>query len=301
MIEIKRILCPIDFSEFSQRAVDHAVAIARWYGATVTLLYVRALVPIAPAVPEMLPAMALTPEDRDELSAAMTRFIPADAAVTIERDVVEGHAATEIVAHATALPSDLIVLGTHGRSGFERLLLGSVTERVLRKAPCPVLSVPRPVDDATPVTPQFKRILCAVDFSDCSMRALDYAVSLAQEADACLTVLHVFDLEGAMSEHWREKLTPPSLRKELETLEQERRERLARALPEGVSTYCDVETVMTGGTPYREILRLAGEKQSELIVMGVHGRHAADLLFFGSTTNHVVRQAPCPVLTIRQP
>jgi len=151
------------------------------------------------------------------------------------------------------------------------------------------------------VAPVFKRILCAVDFSDCSMRALDFALSLAQETDARLTVLHVFDLEGAMSEHWRDRLTPPSLRKELETLEGERRERLARALPEGVGTYCDIETVMTGGTPYREILRLADDKQSELIVMGVHGRHAADIWFFGSTTNNVVRQAPCPVLTIREP
>ena len=58
---------------------------------------------------------------------------------------------------------------------------------------------------------------------------------------------------------------------------------------------------MTGGTPYREILRLADDKQSQLIVMGVHGRHAADIWFFGSTTNNVVRQAPCPVLTIREP
>lgn len=299
MIEIKRILCPIDFSDFSQRAVDHAVAIARWYESTVTLLHVRALVPIAPAVPEMLPAMALTAEDRDELLAALGRYVPAEAGVTIEREVVEGHAATEIVALARALPSDLVILGTHGRSGFERLLLGSVTERVLRKAPCPVLSVPRQTGPATPVGPLFKRILCAVDFSDCSMRALDYAVSMAQEADACLTVLHVFDLEGAMSDRWRDQLTPPSLRKELETLENERRDRLARTIPASVGTFCDVETVMTSGTAYREILRTAGEKHSELIVMGVHGRNAADMLFFGSTTNHVVRQAPCPVLTIR--
>ena len=299
MIEIKRILCPIDFSDFSQRAVDHALAIARWYESTVTLLHVRALVPIAPTAPEMLPPMALTAEERDELMGALSRYLPASPGVTIDRDVVEGHAATEILEQAKSLPSDLIILGTHGRTGFERLLLGSVTERVMRKAPCPVLSVPRQPEIATPATPLFKRILCAVDFSDCSMRALDYAVSMAQEADARLTVLHVFDLEGAMSEHWRDRLTPPSLRKELETLESERRDRLARAIPANVSSYCDVQTVMASGTPYREILRVAGEQSSELIVMGVHGRNAADMLFFGSTTNHVVRQAPCPVLTIR--
>jgi nucleotide-binding universal stress UspA family protein len=299
MIEIKRVLCPIDFSDFSQRAVDHALAIAQWYESSVTLLHVRALVPIAPAAPEMLPPMALTAEERDDLMVALARNLPASPGVTIDRQVVEGHAATEILEEAKRLPSDLIILGTHGRTGFERLLLGSVTERVLRKAPCPVLSVPRQPETATPAAPLFKRILCAVDFSDCSMRALDYAVSMAQEADACLTVLHVFDLEGAMSEHWRDRLTPPSLRKELETLESERRDRLARVVPANASSFCDVETVMAGGTPYQEILRVAGEKSSDLIVMGVHGRNAADMLFFGSTTNHVVRQAPCPVLTIR--
>jgi nucleotide-binding universal stress UspA family protein len=299
MIEIKRILCPVDFSDFSQRAVDHAIAIARWYESTVTLLHVRPLVPIAPAAPEMLPPMALTAEERDDLVRSLARYLPASPGIPIERDVVEGNAAIEILEQARNLPSDLIILGTHGRTGFERLLLGSVTERVLRKAPCPVLSVPRQPETAAPAAPLFKRILCAVDFSDCSMRALDYAISMAQEADACLTVLHVFDLEGAMSEHWRERLTPPSLRKELEALENERRDRLAQVIPANVSSYCDVETVMAGGTPYREILRVAGEKSSELIVMGVHGRNAADLLFFGSTTNHVVRQAPCPVLTIR--
>lgn len=299
MLEIKRILCPIDFSEFSQRAVDHAIAIARWYESTITLLHVRPLVPIAPAAPEMMPAVALTAEDRDELITALGRYVPADAGVAIEGDVVEGHAAIEILERAKTLPSDLVILGTHGRSGFERLLLGSVTERVLRKAPCPVLSVPRQADDGAPVGPLFKRILCPVDFSDCSMRALDYALSMAQEADACLTVLHVLDLEGAISELWRDRLTPPALSKELETLENEKRDRLARAVPAGVSSFCEVETIMARGTPYREVLRVASEKQSELIVMGVHGRRAADLLFFGSTTNHVVRQAPCPVLTIR--
>jgi nucleotide-binding universal stress UspA family protein len=299
MIEIKRILCPVDFSDFSQRAVDHALAIARWYESTVILLHVRAFVPIAPAVPEMLPPMALTAEERDGLIAALARYLPADPGVTVERHIVEGHAATEILEQANDLPSDFVILGTHGRSGFERLLLGSVTERVLRKAPCPVLSIPRESDAPVPTAPLFKRILCAVDFSDCSMRALDYALSMAQEADARLTVFHVFDLEAAMSEDWRDRVTPPSLGKELEALEQDRHDRLARTIPENVRSFCDVETVMTRGTPYREILRVADEQRTELIVMGVHGRNAADMLFFGSTTNHVVRQATCPVLTIR--
>jgi nucleotide-binding universal stress UspA family protein len=83
------------------------------------------------------------------------------------------------------------------------------------------------------------------------------------------------------------------------TIERERREKLAYSVPESARAFCRVETIMAAGTPYPEILRLAAEKHSELIVLGIHGRNAADLLFFGSTANHVVRRATCPVLTIR--
>jgi universal stress protein A len=162
-----------------------------------------------------------------------------------------------------------------------------------------VLTVPRQAPDVSPVPPLFKRILCPIDFSDCSMRALKYASSLAQEADACLTVAHVFELEGTLPQNWRDTLTPKSIREELIKLEDERREKLAHAVPEQVNTYCKVERVLASGTPSRAILRLADEHQAELIVIGVHGRSAIDMTVFGSTTNRVVREARCPVLTVR--
>src|SRR5688500_8871579 len=144
MIEIGRILCPIDFSDFSRRALDHAVAIARWYDSTITLLHVFSVVPVAAYAPgtPMHPSVVLTPMDRDEILASMRRLAEQEAgsAVPIEFEIVEGSAATEILARAHTMPSDLVVMGTHGRSGFERLMLGSVTEKVLRKATCPVLS-----------------------------------------------------------------------------------------------------------------------------------------------------------------
>jgi nucleotide-binding universal stress UspA family protein len=223
----------------------------------------------------------------------------AAAGVATTFAVVEGAAAPAIVRAAGTSAADLLVLGTHGRSGFEHFVLGSVTERVLRNADCPVLTVPKNVTDAAPVPPPFKRILCAVDFSPSSMRALDYATSMAQEVDACLTVAHVFELEGAMPAQWRDVATPDSIRRELLSVEQDRRDRLAHAVPEAAEAFCKVDRVMRGGTPYREILRLAADRQAELLVLGVHGRGALDLAFFGSTTNHVVRQAVCPVLTVR--
>jgi nucleotide-binding universal stress UspA family protein len=82
--------------------------------------------------------------------------------------------------------------------------------------------------------------------------------------------------------------------------EDEATQRLNEAVPETASAYCRVETMMMRGRPSREILRIAGERQSDVIVMGVRGRGAADLMLFGSTTNHVVRAATCPVLTLRE-
>ena len=140
----------------------------------------------------------LTPVDRDRLLADTKAFIEAETApgVATEAVVREGNTAAEILDQATTMSADLLVIGTHGRSGFERLLLGSVAEKVLRKARCPVLTVPPRLPDAVPSGPVlFKRILCAVDFSESSMHALKYALSLAQEADACLTVVHVIGAE----------------------------------------------------------------------------------------------------------
>ena len=307
MIEMKRILCPIDFSDHSRLALDHAVAIARWYKSTLTLLHVCTAVPVAAYAPGtlILPSAVLTPADRGELLAMMRRLAADEGVghVPVETEIAEGNTVGEILHAAERLRSDLLVMGTHGRSGFERLVLGSVTEKVLRKATCPVLSVPRGAKDAVPVAPVvFKDILCAIDFSDCSMNALAYAMSLAQESDARLTVLHVLELApdwppraGGETEVWSQHITDY-----IAAAEQDRRERLAATVPESVRAYCAVETVMANGTPYREILRVAEERASGVIVIGIHGRSAADVLFFGSTAQHVVRQATCPVLTLRK-
>jgi nucleotide-binding universal stress UspA family protein len=307
MIEISRILCPIDFSDFSRRALDHAVAMARWYESTITLLHVFSVVPVAAYAPgtPMHPSVVLTPADRDELLASMRRFAEDEAgsSVPIGFEICQGTAAAEILARARAMPSDLIVMGTHGRSGFERLVLGSVTEKVLRKAACPVLSVPRHVRDAVPAPPVlFKDLLCAVDFSDCSINALNYAMSLAQEADARLTVLHVIELPPELPPGLYETVQagPRNIAEYIAAAEEDRRERLKAAVPETVRAYCIVDTLLGTGKPYREILRVATEQDSDVIVIGIHGRGAADLLFFGSTAQHVVRQATCPVLTLRR-
>jgi len=308
MIEVKRILCPIDFSDHSRRALDHAVTIARWYDATVAALHVYSVTPVVaygPGTP-VLESVVLTPEDREQLTTEITRFVEAEGAPGVPLEVMlrEGNDVHEILMQASDMKADLLVVGTHGRSGFERLVLGSVAEKVLRKAECPVLSVPSHAPDAVPSAPGlFTRILCAIDFSDASTLALTYAMSLAQEANAKLTVVHVmqYDMGAALPvfegiEAYGH-LTSNEFRR---SYEERCREHLEKSVPDAVRAYCSVETILKSGKAYEEILRVAAEQQSDLIAIGVHGRNVADRMFFGSTTNHIVRQATCPVLALRQ-
>jgi nucleotide-binding universal stress UspA family protein len=305
MIDIRRILCPIDFSEHSRRALDHAVAIARWYGSAITVLHVFSPAPVAAfgAGPVMLEPIALPSLDREQVLAQTSAFAEAARApgVAIEAIVREGSVAGEILERAARIEADLLVIGTHGRSGFDRLLLGSVTEKVLRQAGCPVMTVPARLQGGVHAGPVlYKRILCPVDFSPSSLQALDYALSLAQEADGRLIVHHViaheFENAGETAAVVVDAgMTVGDFLKAREAAIQRRLQELVAGAPE----FCHVEPLVTHGKPWREVLRAAGELQSDLIVMGVQGRGAADLLFFGSTTQHVVRQASCPVLTLR--
>lgn len=196
MISVQKILCPVDSSEFSARALRYAAKLASWYDADLTALSVRP--GLMPRSLRLDAAEALLLEDLksgQNQEEALREFVSNAACPSTARVVSsDGPIVQEILRIAVELPADLIVMGTHGLSGFERLLLGSVTEKVLRKAPCPVLTVPRLATGGTARAVIFKTIVCAVDFSEASRRALDYALSLAQEAGGRLLLLHA--LEG---------------------------------------------------------------------------------------------------------
>jgi nucleotide-binding universal stress UspA family protein len=291
MVSIRRIVCPVDFSDFSQHALTHAAALARWYDAPLTVLYVhRVGLPPAALAPGMGPVgtdvLLLSQAEKAQFIQDLQRFaaIAGTSGVTVDFKVLEGEIVGAIGEEAAG--ADLLVVGTHGRSGFERLVLGSVTEKLLRKAPCSVLTVP-PASDAPEAPRLFARILMATDFSDESVRALQYACSLAQEANAALTVLHVIDVPVEVA-HLSPQITDAA------------RTSLAQAVPASVADWCTVTTRLETGRSYREIVRVATEEQTGLIVLGAHGRGAIDRAFFGSTAQHVVRQAHCPVLAVRR-
>jgi nucleotide-binding universal stress UspA family protein len=296
-VSIERILCPIDFSEFSRDALDHAVALATWYRAGLTVMHVIE-VPHVPLDVGPGDAVALTPlPDRgkaaEELRAfarpAITRDdLPFEVVVTI------GFPAPAIHAQAERGRADLVVLATRGRSGLQRFLLGSVAEKLLRSLPIPLLIVPPPVKK--PETVVYETILCPIDFSDESLRALDYALSLAQESGARVILLHV--LEGVLDGLDPEQVRNISVAEYLRNAEQDASERLRAAVPEEARVWAHPVERTARGRAYRQILAAAEYEKAGLIVMGVRGRGALNRMLFGSTTEHVIREARCPVLTL---
>ena len=296
MTEIRNVLCPVDFSEFSRHAMTHALAIARWYDAQVTALHV--IPPIASLIPSgdavgLYPPVVFTPDDLRQFEAELEAFIrDCGGDESVHAVVAQGSITGEILRAAEGTRADLIVIGTHGRSGFDRLMLGSVTEKMLRKAACPVLTVPRGAPDAVPSPVLFTRILCAVDFSPASLKALSFAESLAKEADASLTLVHVLEPASVLE---------PVAMGGAPSSEGDGRNAARRHLAEVVSpdarTFSHVSEVVVSGKPYRVLLREASERRADLIVLGAHGGRIG-LTAFGSTTNQVVRQAHCPVLIL---
>ncbi|MFP5379157.1 MAG: universal stress protein [Vicinamibacteria bacterium] len=298
MIQIDRILCPVDQSDLARRALDFAVVLARRFEAAVRAVEV---IPIGlPALdyPPTPAAFALTAEQEQAHAASLDRFVaPARRdGVAVEAVVRGGFIIEQLLLEAEQYDADLIVMGTHGRSGVQRLVLGSVTEKMLRRATCPVLTVP-PGATVDPVALDLpKTILCPVDFSEASLRGIEYALSLAQESDARVILMHVVDWAA---ETWAAGTHGAALADYTAARRAEAERLLADAIPVPARDWCTPEIVVGEGKPWREVLRVARAEQADLIVMGVLGRGAVDLTLFGSTAHHVVREAPCPVLTVR--
>jgi nucleotide-binding universal stress UspA family protein len=300
MIEIRRILCPTDLSDVAPRAFDHALALARFHQAEVELAYVSEPLLPGPVAPASYPPWAvLDPAVRGRLRSALESLAaPArEVGVPVSFGVYEGRVVAEILDRARAWPADMLVMGTHGRGGFERWVLGSVTEKVLRKAPCPVMTVPPPAAGLHPSgAVLFRSIVCPVDFSDASLAALRHALKLAEESGAEITLLHV--LEWLVEDEPGARIAGFDVPEFRRYLEKDARERLRGVVPEEARDWCRPREEVVGGRPWREILRVAEERQADLVVMGVRGRNPVDIALFGSTTQHVVRGARCPVLVV---
>jgi len=297
MLEIKLILCPVDFSEFSIRAYHHALSVAQHYRAKLVAQHIVELARYpyadyaASAGDYAAFGRALEEGGQQQLREFVARH---RHEIQPELVVHQGTAPDCILSFAQARKADLIVMGTHGRRGYDRLVLGSVTNRVMRRTPCPVLAVCNPPDTATSAemaaseehshVHHLSRILFCTDFSENSERALNYAVSAADEYDAELTLLHVL-----------EDVPSPAKTEQAIATATERLDKLISA--EGRKTV-RLKTAVRSGKPYQQIIELALEAQIDLVAMGVRGRGALDLAVFGSTTYRVLQLGPCPVLAV---
>jgi nucleotide-binding universal stress UspA family protein len=309
VIAFKNILCPIDFSETSIRALAHAAAIGGWYESHLEVLHV---VPafdsgLLPAMSDRFDAATPYPITRDEIVAEIGRAVDAAHASGLHVTALaqEGRTHEIIICRTQTQPTDLLVMGTHGRSGFNRLLLGSVTEKVVRTAPCPVMTVPPAAPDMTIAPPvAFKRILCPIDYSSSALRALKFALDLGRQAGGCVTVLSALEYMDT-----KEALEPSPFdpchdavldtrRRRQEWIDRAR-ELLHAHLAQESTIWCEIQEIVAIDRAYKAILHHAAEAQADLIVMGAQGSGGLELMLYGSNTQHVVRAAKCPVLTVR--
>jgi len=300
VVEFTNILCPTDFSESALRPLTYAAALAKWYTARLTVLHVVPTFDPMPVRPASLDGAVqwVYPVSREEVLAELDRVAKDAGAGSIDTilETETGDPARMIVDKAVAVPADLIVMGTHGRSGPERFMVGSVAEKVLRKAPCPVLTVPPHVVATLPAEVRFKNILCPMDFSPSALQAFGFALDLARQADGTVTVLHVLEWLAEEEPRADAHFNVPEFRQHLID---DARQRLQDLIAEESQTWSAIQDVVVFGRPHREVLQRATDV--DLIVMGAQGRGGIGLALFGSTTQQVVRAAACPVLTVRAP
>jgi len=295
VIEFNRILCPVDFSESSTRALAHAAALTRWYEAHLTVLHVAPTFdPVQIRGDLGVPVEFVTPVTREEVLSELSRILERSGVSPDAHLIAQaGDASTTIVREALTTRADLIVIGTHGRRGFKRLLLGSVAETVLHEASCPVLTVSPHTEAASADVVTFKRILCPIDFSPSALQALGFALDLARQAGGRVTLLHVVEW---LAEDEPTHFNVPEFRGHMVN---DAKQRLRSLVAEESRAWCEIDDVIVSGRAHRGILQEAAARSADLIVMGAQGRGSVGLALFGSTTQQVVRGAACPVLTVR--
>ncbi len=290
-IALGNILFATDFSSCSNAALPYALSVARRYGATLHAAYVKSTdAEIFSASPESWPAVA--EEVAQWIQASVEQLEKQFQGLPHDVLTPTGRIADVLAQMIEEREIDLLVLGTHGRAGVGKLILGSVAEEVFRRAACPVLSVGPNVSLKPEGEIQFRHIVFATDFSENSLAALPYAVSLAEEDQAQLALLHVVG-------------QPAAGIADLEEVRASLMRRLKELVPPEAEPWCQVECQLEFGRqfapPADRILEIAKDRAADLIVLGVRPPHGklGLLTHLASTTAQILTQAACPVLTVR--
>ena len=296
-----RILFATDGSQGSVTAEAYACALAQSWGASLTVMSVLEF------PPGMDPDYAVNRLYLDGLMKEVTtKLVDLKAravalGISVQSYIATGIPSEEVLAVARAEGTELIVVGTRGKSGLEHVLLGSTAERIIRKAPCPVWTVPMErhcADGSTSTekpstTP--KRVLVPVDFSDCSLDALEYGALIAQRSNASLKLLHVLEPESYGLDFTLPRMAQRESSKAAIT------KRLSGLVSALTSVGLASDFLMSGGLPADSILDAARAQSVDVIVVGTHGRRGLSHVLFGSVAESVLRRSSCPVLTVRTP
>ena len=291
-IGLKKILVATDFSPLSQRAMDYALSFARRYESTLTVAHVLSpalyATPSTAALYGALDPLPYLDGVRRELQHRLDELAQyaSDSGVKCNAVLVEGGISEELKHLAEDRDVDLLVLGTHGAERWNRLVMGSVAESLIHNAVCPVLTIGPRVFRRPTLEASIKHIMYATDFSAESTHAAPYALSLAQEYGAKITLVHVLPPE-MRSNADRERLLV-HFREELETL-----------VPVDAQNWCEPEFVLEYGSSVEAVVELAEQRTADLIVMGTRKSNAGVLTYFKSgVAYHVMCRAECPVFTV---
>lgn len=295
-VSFKRILCATDLSDYSNQGVSYGVALAQEFGAKLYLCHITHLPPIV--IHDA--AFAYPSDTLDNIRKDAGRSIDAIMeGQTIEWEplILSGPVSEKISEVVSELKIDMAISATHARSGLRRLFLGSVTESLMRTIPCPLLVVnPSDVSFKHHISqkPEFDNILVGCDFSTDSDSAVRYGLSLAQEFQAQLHLVHV--IEPAV---YRDEIKPNGMEKEVNRhLGQHLMKRLQELVPAEIHDWCDVKTMCLAGRPYEELTKYAALNAIDLIVLGIRGHGLVESMLMGSTTDRVIRQGANPVLSV---
>jgi nucleotide-binding universal stress UspA family protein len=284
-LSFKNVLFPTDFTEASTGALPYALAIAKAYGSKLFLTHA-----VAPEPPLAIPLEPI-PFDMDPLwqqaRERLSRFLDTAPIRDVVREgVLEQGDLWSVLEDVIRRHSiDLIVLGSHGRHGLKKLVLGSSAEQIFRRAPCPVMTIGPDAMGEGRGQATFHQIVFVTDFSKGSLSALPYALSLAEENQAQLTLAHLIPLVPMQHQ---EEVREGGLT------------RLHELIPSDVEDWCRIDCVVSFEFPAEGILSLAESRHADLIVMGVHAKAPRSSSHLPWAIGYeVVCHAKCPVLTVR--
>ena len=284
-IALKNILFATDFSPAADAAAPFAIQIARSYGGKVYGVHVNAFNDYTAVAPE---AWTVAAEASEKEAKEQTQRLN-EQLDSVEHEVVIGQGnITETIANVIKEKEvDLVVLGTRGRTRLGKALLGSVAEQILRQAPCPVLTVGPHVTMELPRAPEVREIVYATDLAAEFPAAAPYAISLAQENQAHLVLLHVIEDRRTGELVSSSEVVDSKMRK------------LRQLVPAEVELWCQPGCFVEQGAPAEKILTVAKRLQADLIVLGARPAKGLATHLDMGTVHKVVSQATCPVLTVR--